>query len=90
MLFLETAPTTLEDLQRGAATEDRDLLARASHILSASGAAVGAAFLSARCKELEALSRTGAVPDARGRVKLIQRLYAEAETALRAWCAGRG
>lgn len=32
MLFLETAPTTLQDLQRGAASNDGDLIARASHI----------------------------------------------------------
>ena len=89
MLFLETAPTTLQDLQRAAATNNAGLLVRASHILSASGAAVGAASLSARCKELEAISRTGAVPDVAARVELIQRLYAEAEGALRGWCAAR-
>jgi HPt (histidine-containing phosphotransfer) domain-containing protein len=60
MLFLETAPTTLQDLHRAAAMKDCDLIARASHILSASGAAVGAVSLAARCKELEAISRTGA------------------------------
>jgi HPt (histidine-containing phosphotransfer) domain-containing protein len=89
ILFLETAPTTLRDLQRGAATSDRQLIAGASHILSASGAAVGAVSLAARCRELEAISRTGAVADAAARVQLIQRLYADAESALRAWCAGR-
>jgi HPt (histidine-containing phosphotransfer) domain-containing protein len=71
MLFLETAPTTLQDLQRGAATNDRELIARTSHILSASGAAVGAVSLAARCRELEAISRTGAVADAAARVQLI-------------------
>ena len=89
MLFLETAPTTLQDLQRGAASSDRELLARASHILSASGAAVGAVSLAAHCRELEAISRTGTVADAAARVQLIQRLYAEAESALRGWCASR-
>ena len=89
LLFLETAPATLQDLQRGAATNKGELLARASHILSASGAAVGAVSLAARCKELEAISRTGAVADAAARVQVIQRLYAEAESALRAWCVGR-
>ena len=89
MLFLETAPSTLQDLQRGAAANDRELLARASHILSASGAAVGAVSLAASCREFEAVSRTGAIADAAARVQLIQRLYAEAEGALRGWCAGR-
>jgi HPt (histidine-containing phosphotransfer) domain-containing protein len=59
------------------------LIARASHILSAPAAAVGAVSLAARCKELEAISRTGAVADAAARVQLIQRLDAEAESALR-------
>src|SRR5690348_914810 len=89
MLFLDTAPTTLQDLRRGAAANDRELIARASHILSASGAAVGAVSLAARCKELEAISRTGAVADFTAQVRFIQGLYAEAESALRAWCLGR-
>lgn len=84
MLFLETAPTTLGDLQRGAAARDTGMLSRASHILGASSIAVGAVPLSACCKELEAAARTGRVPDAAGRVRVIQRLYAEAEGALRA------
>ena len=50
------------------------LLGDASHILTTSSAAVAAGALSARCKELEAISRTGALPDAVARVQMIQRL----------------
>ena len=34
--------------------------------------------------------RSGSVPEAAARVQAIGRLYADAEGALRAWCAGRG
>jgi HPt (histidine-containing phosphotransfer) domain-containing protein len=90
MLFLESAPAALADLQQGATRSDAGLLRRASHILWSSAAAVGAVALSARCKDLEAVARSGSVPDAAARVRAIVRLYGEAEGALRAWCAGRG
>jgi HPt (histidine-containing phosphotransfer) domain-containing protein len=89
MLFLDSAPAVLSDLERGAARDDPDLLRQASHILLSSAAAVGAVVLSARCKELEAFARSGSIPDATTRVQVIGRLYAEAEGALRAWCSGR-
>jgi HPt (histidine-containing phosphotransfer) domain-containing protein len=90
MLFLESAPVALRDLEQGAANNDVTLLLSASHILWSSSAAVGAVVLSARCKKLEAFARSGSVPDAAARVQAIGRLYADAEGALRAWCAGRG
>jgi HPt (histidine-containing phosphotransfer) domain-containing protein len=89
MLFLESAPAVLRDLEQGAANNDVALLRGASHILWSSSAAVGAVALSARCKELEAFARSGSVPDAAARVRMIGWLYTEAEGALRAWCAGR-
>jgi two-component system, sensor histidine kinase len=89
MLFLESAPAVLQDLRRGASVNDAGVLARASHSFSSSSAAVGAVVLSRRCHDLEALARTGGVSEASARVQVIERLYAEAERALRAWCAGR-
>jgi HPt (histidine-containing phosphotransfer) domain-containing protein len=89
MLFLESAPAVLQDLQRGVSGNDPGLLARASHTFAKSSAAVGAVLLSRRCHDLEAAARTGAISDSRARVEVIERLYAEAEGALRAWCAGR-
>ena len=89
MLFLESTPAVLEDLEQGAARNEADLLRRASHILWSSAAAVGAVVLSARCKDLEAMARSGSVPGAAVRIRAIVSLYGEAEGALRAWCAGR-
>ena len=88
MLFLESAPAVLQDLRRAISGNDAGLLARASHTFAKSSAAVGAMVLSRRCHDLEEKARTGAVSDSR--VQVIERLYAEAEGALRAWCAGRG
>lgn len=90
MLFLESAPAPLRDLEQGAARNDASLLQRASRILASGSASVGARRLSSRCKDLEAIARTGSVPDAARRVEVIGRLYGEAEGALRAWCLGRG
>ena len=89
MLFLESAPAVVADLEQGAASNDVGLLRRASHILGSSGAAVGAVPLSSRCKDLEVMARSGSVSDAAVRVRAIMRLYGEAEGALRAWCSGR-
>jgi hypothetical protein len=52
MLSLQSAPAALEHLQQSAVKGDAGLLARASHNLSASSAAIGRLPLSARCKEL--------------------------------------
>ena len=90
MLFLEGTPPVVDDLEQAAARNDAGSLCRASHILLSSGAAVGAVLLSSRCKDLEALARSGSVPaDATARIREIRPLYAEAESALRGWCAGR-
>jgi HPt (histidine-containing phosphotransfer) domain-containing protein len=87
MLFLESAPAALTDLQQGPARNDAGLLRRAGHLLLSSSVAVGAVMLSAQCKELAAMARSGQVPDAALKVWAIVRL--KAEGALRAWCAGR-
>src|SRR5204862_2936209 len=70
-LFLESAPALLKDLEQGATTGDTALLHRASHTLKSASANVGAALLSARCRELEASARSGSVPDAAARVETI-------------------
>src|SRR5437764_15060176 len=90
MLFLEGTPPVLADLEQATARKDAGSVCRASHILLSSGAAVGAVLLSSRCKDLGAVTRTGLVPrDATARGREIRQLYAEAESALRGWCAGR-
>ena len=83
-LFLESAPALLKDLQEGAAKADTAQLHRASHTLKSASANVGAALLSAHCRELEAMARTGAVPDAAARVETIIDDYRRAQAALTA------
>jgi HPt (histidine-containing phosphotransfer) domain-containing protein len=83
-LFLESAPALLKDLQEGATKADTAQLHRASHTLKSASANVGAALLSAHCRELEAMARTGAVPDAAARVETIIEDYRRAQAALTA------
>src|SRR4051794_3203163 len=64
VLFLESAPRALNDLQTGAVNNDLGLLRYASHVLKSSSAAVGAVRLSARCKQLEEIARAGSLSDA--------------------------
>ena len=83
-LFLQSAPTLVKDLEEGAASGDMALLHRASHTLKSASANVGAVLLSAHCKELEALARTGSVTDAPSRVAAIVEDYRRAGAALTA------
>ena len=89
-MFVETSPLVLQRLEEAAARNDAGALRRESHILVSSSAAVGARLLSSQRKDLEETALTGSVPDAVARVRTITRLYGEAESALRAWCSGRG
>jgi two-component system, sensor histidine kinase and response regulator len=81
-LFFKGAVDLLRDLENGAATGDAALLYRASHALKSASANVGAVMLSTRCKELEALARSGAVPDAAHMVKAIREDYRTVEVSL--------
>ncbi len=83
-LFLQSAPVLVKDLEEGAVSGETALLHRASHTLKSASANVGAVLLSAHCKELEALTRTGSVPDAPSRVAAIVEDYRRAEAALTA------
>src|SRR6202035_5207484 len=55
-LFRESAPVLLTDLEEGVASGDTALLHRARHTLKSASANVGAALLSAHCKELETMA----------------------------------
>jgi len=83
-LFLESAPSLLKDLEEGAAKDDPALLSHASHALKSGSANVGALIMSTRCQELEAMARSGPVPDARARVGAIVEAYHAAASALSA------
>jgi CheY-like chemotaxis protein len=83
-LFLQSAPPLLNELEEAAASGDTELLHRTSHTLKSASANIGAVWLSAHCKELEASARTGSVPDAAVRVATIVEDYRLAEAALTA------
>ena len=71
-LFLETALASVRELADASASGDVAKLHRASHALKPCSATVGAAVLSAHCEALEAVARTGVVPDAVSRVREIE------------------
>lgn len=81
-LFMETALTLIAELKNGLAKRDIALLHRASHALKACSASIGAASLSARCKELESAARAGSVADASAHVSAIAGEYARVEAVL--------
>jgi signal transduction histidine kinase/DNA-binding response OmpR family regulator/HPt (histidine-containing phosphotransfer) domain-containing protein len=83
-LFLSSAPALVRELEEGAASGDTARLHRASHTLKSASANVGAALLSAHCKELEAMARAGSVPDAPSRIATIAEDYRCAQAALTA------
>jgi signal transduction histidine kinase/CheY-like chemotaxis protein/HPt (histidine-containing phosphotransfer) domain-containing protein len=84
VLFLNSAPALVRELEEGAASGDTARLHRASHTLKSASANVGAALLSAHCKELEAMARAGSVPDAPSRIATIVEDYRRAQAALTA------
>jgi CheY-like chemotaxis protein/HPt (histidine-containing phosphotransfer) domain-containing protein len=81
-LFFKGAEGLLKDLDDAAANGDAAQLCRASHALRSASANVGATILSARCKELEALARSGAVSEAQRIVNAIREDYRAAEVSL--------
>ena len=81
-LFFKGAAGLLIDLDNGAATGDAALLCRASHALKSTSANLGAVVLSTHCKELGALSKSGAVTDAARLVKVIREDYRTVEARL--------
>ncbi|UEM23664.1 response regulator [Skermanella mucosa] len=65
-IYLESTPELLERLRAGAKIGDWHLLAATAHALKSSSGSIGAAELSARCRDLETAARRaagGAAPD---------------------------
>jgi CheY-like chemotaxis protein/HPt (histidine-containing phosphotransfer) domain-containing protein len=81
-LFFRGAAALLKDMDNGAESGDAALLFRASHALKSASANVGAVVLSSRCRELEVLARSGAVPDAARMVKTIREDFRTVEVGL--------
>ena len=88
-VFLGATPGLLATLRDAAARGDATAIQRAAHTLKSSSAMLGAAGLSARCRELEGSSRAGSVQDAPSRVAGIEALYGAVEAALREELGGR-
>jgi signal transduction histidine kinase/CheY-like chemotaxis protein/HPt (histidine-containing phosphotransfer) domain-containing protein len=82
--FLRATPAILDTLRTAAANADAAAMRRASHMLKGTSATLGARALSARCEELERLSRSGHVDDALARVGAIEQLFVGVREALRA------
>src|SRR5262249_34080560 len=74
-LFFKGAADLLQGLGEGRGSGDAALLYRASHALKSVSANVGAVALSSRCKDLEALAKSGTVPDAPRMVRAIGEDY---------------
>src|SRR6516162_6602112 len=83
-LFFKAGPDLLKDLKEGAANRDAVLLRQASHALKSASAHVGAAKLSSRCNELEAMAQSGVVSDAALIVDAILEDYRAVNIALSA------
>lgn len=81
-MFLESALTLLAELRRGLVDVDVVALRHASHTLKSCSATIGASRLAERCKELEMMARTGAVPDAAIRIDAIAHEYQYVQAAL--------
>ena len=81
-MFMEAALILLADLKDGLAGFDLATLHHASHTLKSCSATVGAGGLASRCEELEAMTRTGLVPDAATRVEAIAEEYQLVQAAL--------
>ena len=83
-LFLETASNLISDLETASASNELATLYRISHTLKPCSATVGALSLAALCETLEAMARSGAVPNAEERVGAISEEYKRVKTALKA------
>ena len=83
-LYFKAGPDLLKDLKEGAANRDAVLLRQASHALKSASAHVGAAKLSSRCNELEAMAQSGVVSDAALIVDAILEDYRAVNIALSA------
>ena len=81
-MFIDTALALIAELNHASAENEIAKLHHASHALKSCSAIVGAANLTSSCQELEAMARTGAVPDAAARVESIVQEYLLVQAAL--------
>ena len=82
--FLNDTPTLLASMRQALTANDIVVLRRSAHTLKSNSANFGAMTLSARCKELEELSRAGTLDDAPTLVRQIEAEYTKVKSALQA------
>ena len=87
--YLEDGREQIAALRDAVAATDTAALVRPAHSLKSNSLNLGAMTLGEQCRELEELARSGAVPDAAGRVDAIATGFAEVRQALLAEREGR-
>jgi HPt (histidine-containing phosphotransfer) domain-containing protein len=81
-LFLEHAPSKLSAIRDAADRKDARGLQMAAHSLKSSSAYVGAMRLSALCKELEEMGRSGSIEGAAEKARVLTAEFLHAKAAL--------
>jgi HPt (histidine-containing phosphotransfer) domain-containing protein len=89
-LFLEHAPQKLSAIRDAAEREDARGLQMAAHSLKSSSAYVGAMRLSALCRELEEMGRSGSVEGAAEKARDLAAEFLRAKAALEEAIEKRG
>jgi HPt (histidine-containing phosphotransfer) domain-containing protein len=87
--YLDDGQQQVAALHDAIATGDTAALVRPAHSLKSNSLNVGAMELGGLCRELEEIARSGAVPDAAGRVAAIDAGFAGVREALLAERTGR-
>lgn len=80
--YLEDAPKLLQAIESAIAQKDAQTLHRAAHTLKSSSAMLGATQLGNLCKELEAMSRAGTIPDREPKKSQLEAEYEGVKAAL--------
>lgn len=80
--YFADASVQLMAMQAAASSGDAAALVRPAHSLKSSSANVGAMALADICRALEAVARTGVVPDMTERVADCDQAFADARAAL--------
>jgi HPt (histidine-containing phosphotransfer) domain-containing protein len=86
--FFEDTPQQLAAIRGGLASGDAETVRRAAHSLKSNSANFGALALSARCRELEMLAKSGSLHGGDGLFDQISTGYEQAHAALAAIRAG--
>jgi two-component system sensor histidine kinase/response regulator len=83
-VYLDHAPTLLQEIREAAAQGNAEALLEAAHSLKSGSANLGAAPLAALCKELEQMGRDGQVQGAVEKLPALEETYLRIRAALTA------